>query len=346
MRTAGWFLGWSLAGTLSSGAGKVRSVLIASAVTAALLARPTAAADPATAPRVGAIVPETIAAHWQTGLRDALVGLGYAPGRTIIIEWRKFDGSVEQAKPLAQQLLRTRVDLIFAATTPATRAAMESTSTVPVVFVTGDPVSMGFAESLSRPGKNGTGISMLAIELTAKRLELLKQLLPGAQRIGYLRNPSNPLGARMFEAARKAAEALSVQLEAIDARSASRIDAALDVLRRRRPDALVVSEDLLFAGETAQAKIVLAARNAGLPAIYPWPYYHAHRALMSYGVGRRQLYQTAAAYIDRILKGARPAELPVEQLSKYELIIDMRVAKSLNIEVPQSILLRADEVIR
>jgi putative tryptophan/tyrosine transport system substrate-binding protein len=304
------------------------------------------AADSEGVPRIGVLLPETILKRWNVQLPKALSALGYVQGKNISYEWRPFRGSVAEARVLADDLVRSKVSLILALTTPSAKAVMAATETLPVVFVSGDPVAMGLAASLARPGKNGTGISMLGTELTAKRLDFLKQLLPRAKKVAYLRNPSNPLAAIMFEEARRATKILGLNLEEIDAQEPSAVEKALTTIRAKHVDGVLVSEDLIFASDEAVVQIASAMRNMRLPAVYPWSFYHSAGALMSYGVDLEEAYRRVAAYVDRVLKGAKPGDLPVEQISKYELIVDLKVAESLKLRVPQGILFRADKVLR
>jgi putative tryptophan/tyrosine transport system substrate-binding protein len=227
--------------------------------------------------------------------------------------------------------------------TPAARAALQGT-TVPVVFVAGDPVGTGLAASLARPGGRGTGVSMLMPEMASKRMELLRQVAPGIHRIIFLMNSSNPLNARMLEEEQRTARTLGVELVSLDARDANELDVALHAMPRSAAGGVLVSPDLFFLAN--RAKVTQAVRKAKLPAIYPYKEYHDAGALMSYGANVKEANRKAAVYVDKILKGAKPSELPIEQMSKYDLIIDLRVARAMGIHVPRDLLLRADEVIR
>ena len=278
------------------------------------------------------------------GLREGLRELGYVEGKDFTLEWPQFDGSTEQANSLAAELVRSGVDLIVASGTPAAQRALQATSTVPVVFNAGDPVWSKLGASLSRPGRNATGVSVLSTELYPKRLEYLHRLAPRARRIAYLMNSSNPMGPLQLEELQKGARKLGVQIEAFDARSAQEVDAALQAMRASKPDAIFVGGDTIFV--RARAKIAEAVRNAKLPAIFPYREYHAVGALMSYGPSMKEVGRRLAGYVDKLLKGAKPAELPIEQIIKYELIIDLRVAREMGIKVPQELQTRADEVIR
>lgn len=294
-------------------------------------------------PRIGVLIPP---ANWslEEGLRDGLRGLGYIEGQNIVIEWRRSAGTTEELRSLATDLAHSKVNVIVASGSPAARAALGAT-TMPVVFLVGDPVGSGFAASLARPGGNGTGLSVLSTELYPKRLEFLHQLAPRARRIVFLMNSSNPaVGTPLLDATQKAARTLGVQIVTLDARNAGELDAALRAIPRSAADGILVAADLFFLAN--KSKIALAVRKAKLPAMFPLKEYHEDGALMSYGANYKDAMLRAARYVDKILKGAKPSELPIEQVSKYELIIDLRVAHELGIEVPQALLARADEVIR
>ena len=215
---------------------------------------------------------------------------------------------------------------------------------VPVVFLAGDPVSSGLAASLAHPGSHSTGVSLLQPEMVSKRVELLRQAAPGIRRVVFLMNSSNPLNVPMLEEAQRATRTLGVELVTLDARNVAELDAALRAMSRSAPDGVVVSADLLFLKN--KTKLTQAVRKAKLVAIFPFKEYHDDGALMSYGANNTEAARKAAVYVDKILKGAKPSELPIEQMSKYELIIDLRVARGMGFHVPQDLLRRADEVIR
>lgn len=308
----------------------------------ALLAGNAFADQPQRIPRIGVLMPAVTS--MEEGLRQGLHELGYIEGKNIIIDWRRSAGTDQELRSLAAELVRSKAEIIVAAGTAATRVAMETTTTLPVVFHVGDPVASGFAASLARPGGNGTGVSVISTPLTAKRLEFLHQLMPKAKRVVYLRNPSNPAASQLLEEVQKAARTLEVHVETLDARSIPEIDAALNKLRRTVADACLVGGDLLYLAE--QAKISRAIRENKLPAVFAYREFHEDGALMSYGPSLKATMHSLAKYVDKILKGSKPAELPIEQISRYQLIIDVRMAREMGITVPQDLLLRADEVIR
>jgi putative ABC transport system substrate-binding protein len=221
---------------------------------------------------------------------------------------------------------------------------LEASTTVPIVFGSGDPVATGLAASLARPGGNATGVSVLSTELYPKRLEYLHWLAPRARRIAFLMNSSNPIAVTQLEATQKAAPSLGVQLVKLDARNERELRSVLHALERGAADGAIVTNDLVYRSTASQVAQVL--RKARLPAIFPYRQYLEEGGLMSYGPDPKEVGRKLAVYVDKILKGAKPADLPIEQLSKYELVIDLRVARELKLNVPQDLLLRADEVIR
>ena len=292
--------------------------------------------------RIGALTPKVNTAP-EEGLRQGLAELGYIEGRNLIIERRRAETS-DDLRSAAEDLVSTKVNLIVAFSTPAARAALSATSTIPVVFLSGDPVGTALAESLSHPGGNASGVSTLSTELMPKRLELLQQIAPQVRRVILLGNPSSPLQAGVLKEMRRAGEALRIQVVAVDARNAKELDAALLGLQHRASDGFMVSSDVLFLAN--RAKVAAAVARARLPGVFPWRDYHDVGVLMSYGSSTRQMGRQAAVYVDKILKGAKPADLPIEQSSQYDLVIDLRVAHQLGLKVPQELLFRAHEVIR
>jgi putative ABC transport system substrate-binding protein len=268
--------------------------------------------------------------------------LGYVEGKSIIVDWRRSLGTEEELRALTRQVAQEKATVIVAFWTPAARAAMRATS-LPVVFVAGDPVATGLASNLAQPGQ-ATGVSMLNSELIGKRIQLLKQLAPSIRRIVFLMNPSNPLDGRMLEDAQKAAGALALDIMPVKARNVAEMDAALEALSRTPSSALLVSNDLLFLANSG--KLSQAVRRGKHLAIFPFTDYHKDRVLMSYGPNSKIVTRRVASYVDRILKGAKPSELPIEQISQQELVIDLRVAHEMGVHVPDDVLLAADEVLR
>jgi len=302
------------------------------------------AAERSSTPRIGVLVPALANSPLEQGLREGLSQLGYIEGKNIVIEWRRYAPADQDLVLVATDLAQSNVDLIVTVGSPATQAAVQAT-TGPVVFtVVGDPVATGFAASLARPGGHATGVSTLAPELMAKRLELLHQMVPWARRILYLMNSSNPVGPRLLEAVKKAAQTLRIELITLDVRNSDELNRALRAMPRSRAQGILVTGERIFL--TDKAKVAEAIRQAKLPAIVPAREYHDAGVLMSYGPNLKEAMRRAAAYVDKILKGANPGDLPIEQVSTYELIIDLPAARALGLKVPQDLLLRADEVIR
>jgi putative tryptophan/tyrosine transport system substrate-binding protein len=311
------------------------------AVSLAAVADSVVAADP---PRIGFLTPVPESGPDREGFRQGLRELGYVEGKNILVDWRSGETG-QELRVLAEALVKGKVDVIVTTGTPATRAAIQGTTTIPVVFAgVGDPVASGFAVSLAKPGRNGTGVSVFATELYPKRLELLHQLAPKARRITYLLNSSNPLTPRFLEATEIAARTLGVRLQTLDARNTRELDVVLQSLDKNPPEAILVGGDLLFLAH--KAKVAAAVRKARVPAMFASEGYHEYGALMSYGPSLREAGRLAAVYVDKILKGAKPSELPIQQISRYELIFDLRLARELRIDVPRELLARADKVIK
>jgi putative ABC transport system substrate-binding protein len=313
------------------------------AVGTALLLLSSARADPTAIPRIGALLSIGNSPLLADGLREGLRELGYNEGKNILIEWRSAASDVELRSNVID-LATSKLDVIVVNTTAGARAALEARTTMPIVFVSGDPVATGLAASLATPGGNATGVSVVSTELFPKRLEYLHWIAPRARRIAFLMNSSNPIVGIQLEATQKAAALLGVQLVKLDARDESELRKVLHALERGAADAAIVSNDLLY--RSTAPKVAEVLRKARLPAIFTNRQYLEEGGLMSYGPDLRDIGRKLAVYVDKILKGAKPAELPIEQLSKYELVIDLRVARELKLNVPQDVLLRADEVIR
>jgi len=308
------------------------------ALSIAIVWLPVEAAEPTTTHLIGVLMPPV--PSQEEGLRQGLRDLGYIEGKTIVIEWRRSSGTMEELQALATDLARSKVELIVASGTPAARAASQVT-TIPVVFLAGDPVGTGLVASLSKPGGNNTGISVIAAELTAKRLELQRMLAPRARRVAYFMNSSNPVVAPALDAAQDAARRLGLKLVLLDTRNAAEIDAAFRAIAVSRPDGILLAADFVFVEH--RAKIEKGVRAARLPAMSPTK---EIGLVISYGPDVRDAIRRTALYLDKILRGAKPADLPVEQISEYKLVIDMRLAHAMGLKVPQALLARADEIIR
>ena len=279
---------------------------------------------------------------FRQGLRE----LGYVEGQNIVVEYRWAEGKFDRLPTLAAELVHLQVDVIVTAATPGTLAAMRATSTIPLVMaVSADAVGNRLVASLARPGGNVTGSSTGTHELDAKRLELLKEAFPRISRVAFIWNPANPANLLGSKETRLAARALGMTLEPVVAvRGANEVADAFATITRGRPDALFVIADRFLL--TQRARIVDFAAKHRLPATYPYREYVVAGGLMSYAPSFTQLFRHAATFVDKILKGAKPADLPIEQPTKFEFIINLKAAKALGLTIPPSLLLRADEVIQ
>jgi putative ABC transport system substrate-binding protein len=277
--------------------------------------------------------------------REGLRNLGYVEGRNIIIEYRWAEGKYERFPDLIAELVARKVEVIVTAGTPAALAVQRATATIPLVMVAvGDPVSTGLVASLARPGGNSTGLTSIAPDLEGKRLELLREVVPKLARVSFLMNPDNAFHVGSEKQARAAAQVLHVDVQFIGVRADADFDHAFDVIAKERPDAFIVLADRVFLHNRGRI-VDFAARNR-LPAVYPYRELVEAGGLMSFGPNYADMHRRAATYVDKILKGAKPGELPVEQPTKFELIINLKSAKAFRLTIPQSLLLRADEVIQ
>jgi putative ABC transport system substrate-binding protein len=277
---------------------------------------------------------------------QGLGDLGYVEGHNVVIEYRSAGGKSERLPALAAELVSLKVDVIVAPSTAAALAAKEATRTLPIVSVT-VPVSDGLVTSLARPGGNVTGLAFFSPELAGKCLEQLKQALPGVNRVAALWQPGGHGERTEYEMLKRvevAARALKVQLQKVEARGPEDFDRAFSELTRTRAGALTVLPSNMFFNER-KALVDLAARNR-LPAVYPYREFVDAGGLMSYGLNVADLFRRAAVYVDKILKGAKPADLPVEQPTKFDLIINLKTAKALGLTIPPALLGRADEIIQ
>ena len=303
------------------------------------------AQPPTKVPRIGILMgmaPET-GQHLLDAFRHGLREQGWVEGQTILLEPRWTEGKLERFADLAAELVRLKVDLLFTPNTPGTRAAQEATQTIPIVALVGDPVGAGFVASLARPGGNITGLTPLA-EITAKWLELLKELVPTASRIAVLWNPADQSNVAMWSETQVAAKALGVTLHSLEARSAAEVEQVLAGMTREKADALIVCGGYLTNQNRKQ--IVDMAAKHHLPAIYGFREFVEAGGLMGYAPNLADLYRRAAIYVDKILKGAKPAELPVEQAMKFEFVLNLKTAQALGVTFPPTLLILADEVIK
>lgn len=310
---------------------------------AALLCCMAHAEDKAVA-RVGALKPVGGDRVVEVALAESLSALGYVEGRNLTIDWQQYEQSNEAMRSAAAALVQSRVDVIVVNGTQAARAVLSETSNIPVVFLSADPISAGLAASLAHPGANATGISTQSTELIAKRLQLLRQIAPRTRHFVMLVNPDSPMYGAILREAQKAARAQRVRLSTLDASNADELSAALRGMQGKAGYALIVTSDAFFIAN--RDAIGSAVRKAKLPTLVPTNNYWGDGVLMSYGPNIEALLRRVAVYVDKILKGAKPADLPIEQSTKLELIIDSRVARELGLKVPQELLERADEVIR
>ena len=296
--------------------------------------------------RIGRLSPTSAAADVRVGeaFEQGLHDLGWIDGRNVTTERRFADGNPRRLSELAAELVRLKVDVIVAGSTPAIVAARNATATIPIVMVTtGDPVASGLVKSLARPGGNITGLTALGQALNAKRLELLKEAVPGATRFAVLGNPTFPDTTPAVKGVHTAAQALGVQLRVVEVRDPGELDKAFAAMRSDRVKGLMVLADPMFNAHRRQ--IVELAGKSLLPAMYGLREFSDAGGLMFYGAGLPDMWRRAAYFVDKILKGAKPADLPVEQPTKFELVINLKTAKELGLTIPQSILLRADQVI-
>jgi putative tryptophan/tyrosine transport system substrate-binding protein len=287
---------------------------------------------------------ETVADYlraFRQGLKDA----GYVEGETIAVEYRWADGQVDRLPDLVADLARRRVALLVSGGGPASMAAAQARISIPIIFmVAEDPVRLGLVSSLARPGGNLTGVNFFAAELAAKRLELLRELVPAAARVAVLLNPSETaIAAANARDVETAARAMGLELRILNASTRDEIDAAFAILATDRPDALFISSGPFFSDRRVQLAH-LATRHA-LPAIHASRLYPEVGGLVSYGASIASAYRQAANYVGRILKGSKPADLPVVQSSKFDLVINLHAAKLLGLTIPATLLARADEVI-
>ena len=276
-------------------------------------------------------------------LRKGLRDLGYVEGRNLVIEYRSAEGRAERFPDLASELVRLKADLIVTRGTPAARAAKNATETIPVVMATmGDPRAI--VASFARPGGNITGVTTFSTELTAKRIQLLRELVPSLARVALLHNMGNPAAPPEWEETKSAARALGLQPELLDVRSQGDLSRAFELAVRQHVGALLIGADGLT--QMHQPTIVDLASRSRLPAAYPAREFVAAGGLIAYAVNYPDLYYRFASFVDKIFKGAKPGDLPVEQPTKFELVVNLKTAKALGLTIPPTVLLRADEVIQ
>jgi putative tryptophan/tyrosine transport system substrate-binding protein len=304
------------------------------------------AQQPAKVPLLGYLTGDSDSADSprRNAFREGLHKLGYNEGQTILIEYRTAAGSVEKLSTFAAEFSRLNVDVVFAFTAGATQAAAKAMPTKTIVSISPDPVSAGFVASLARPGGNITGLSTLAgIEIYSKYLELLKEVVPNLTRVAVLSNPTFTTSALALKAMEAAAPALGLSLQIVEARSPDELEAAVAGAIMEHAAGLVVVQDPMFLAQRIQLA-ELAAKNR-LPAIYGIEEHVRAGGLMGYAASRSEIFRRAATFVDKILRGAKPSDIPVEQPTKFELMINLKTAKALGLEIPPALLARADEVI-
>ena len=329
-----------------------RFALLALALALGLVARASVLAQtPARVPTIGVLIPGPATVPSATQSREAFEGglkeLGWVPGQTVRVEYRYADGKRERLSALAEELLGAKIDVLVARSSQAIRVAKEATTTVPIVMSASglDPVQLGFVASLARPGGNVTGLTVLNDELPVKQLELLKEVVPRMSRVVVLASAAVPLNTKGRQALDSAARTLGVQLRHVEVRDAAGLDAAFAEAVRAQANALLIRGDP-FVMEANDRRVVALADKHRLPAVYWLETYARLGGLMSYGADLLDVHRRSASYVDRILKGARPADLPIEEPTKFELIVNLKTARALGLTVPPSILARANEVIQ
>jgi putative ABC transport system substrate-binding protein len=298
-------------------------------------------------PVIGFLHPASLEAFGENlrGFRQGLKESGYAEGENVAFEFRWADGQLDRLPELAADLVRRRVAVIATASPPAAFAAKQASATIPIVFgMAQDPVKLGLVASLARPGGNLTGINFLLTELVAKRLELLRAMVPAAKRLAVLVNPAQATNTEStLQEVHAGAQAMGLQIQVLNVGTSQEIDAAFAGFENERPDALFVGSGTLFTGRRVQ--LTQWAAHHRMPASYSDRTYVEAGGLMSYGSNTTDAYRQSGVYVGRILKGAKPADLPVVQSSKFELVINAQTARILSLDVPPSLLARADEVI-
>ena len=311
------------------------------------LAAPLARAQqPAKVPRIGYLFSfiRSQGEHLWEACRQGMRELGYVEGRNVVLEPRWADGHHERMPALVAELARLKVDVIVAAATPANLAARAGAGSIPIVMVAvADPSRIGLVDSLARPGGRITGLSLLTPELSGKRLSLLVEVTRQIRRAAVLNNPDNSSHAVFLQETLSAAKGMQIQVHTLNARNPGEIGQAFERIAREGAQALIVFDDPVLWGHRKQ--VVTLAAQARLPVMYGYSEFVDEGGLISYGPHRPDLYRRTAAYVDRILKGANPAELPIERPTRFELFVNLRTANALGLAIPQSVLLRADRVI-
>jgi ABC-type uncharacterized transport system substrate-binding protein len=317
-------------------------------LTGGLLAAPLAAEAQSAGkvPRIGYLGTRTPSDFGLDAFRQGLAELGWVENRNIVIEYRFAEGNFDRLPDLAAELIRLEVDILVTHSTPGAAAGKNATDTIPIVMIAvGDPVGLGLIVSLARPAGNATGLSfsIVGLEMIGKQLELLKETVPRIRRVAILSNAANPTKPLAIRDVNVAARSLGVQLQLLEARGPNEFDSAFATMAKERVGALLVVADSMFVFH--RTRLADLAARSRLPAVYGWREHVEAGGLMSYGPSLGDLFRRAATYVDKILRGAKPADLPIEQPTKFELIINMKTAKAIGLRIPQSLLQRADQVI-
>jgi putative tryptophan/tyrosine transport system substrate-binding protein len=304
-----------------------------------------AEAQQAKVPKIGFLGARPAPGSGYESFRREFSKLGYVEGKNIAFESRYADNKLDLLPALADELVRLKVDVLLAATTPEALAAKNATSTIPIVFLSvTDPVAAGLVDSLARPGGNITGFTQIGAVLAGKRLELLKETVPKLSRVAVLWNPENPGNVQQWKEIQLPARELGLQLHSMEVSSADKYEGAFKEATKARSAALAVTLDLL--ANSNQKRITELATKNRLPAIYPRGDYVASGGLMSYGPDQAERFRRVASMVDKILKGRKPADIPVEQPTKFELVINLKAAKQIGLTIPPNVLARADKVIK
>jgi putative ABC transport system substrate-binding protein len=321
------------------------ALLGGAAAACAALPIDTHAQAPARVRRVGYIAgsPEAAMGHTVAAFRQGLADLGYLEGQSHVLEIRFADGGTERYAEFVTELIGLKVDVLVVTNSVIAVAARQATSTIPIVMVAADPVGLGLVESLARPGGNVTGLSYFNEQLIAKRLQLLQELVPGLSRIAVIKNPARTIHAAFWRDTEAAARTLRLALQPLEVSSPEDFDAAFASATADRAQGLVVFDDVLTVAH--RPRIVALAASHRLPAMYGLREFPRDGGLISYGASFAALFRRAATYVDKILKGTRPADIPVEQPTTFELIINRKTANALGLAVPATLLAQADEVI-
>jgi len=304
------------------------------------------AQQPGKVPRIGFLLGSSSGLDPRVeAFRQGLRELGYVEGKNIAIEYRFAEGQADRLTKLVDELVNLKVEIIVTDGINATRAAKNATKTIPIVMASdADPIGNGFIASLARPGGNITGLTNLLTGLSGKRLEILKESIPGISRVGVIWIPENPSSVSSFKETQAAAQALAMQLQSLEVRGSNDFESAFQAATKRQARALsVLSDSLMF---TNRKRLLDLAAKHRLPTMHTQSLWVEAGGLMSYGTYFPDLYRRAATYVDKILKGAKPADLPVEQPMKFEFVINLKTAKQIGLTIPQSVLFRADKVIK